>query len=333
MDPYWGGQVINNITLHGGPVPVDGWGPLVVFLPCGLIFGTSTNQTLVTSVFGAISVYFAYRLCQRLGLTRRQTILLAFSLFMGTALWWCAAFGGEWQVGSVFAVMCTLAALNQSKGWVVALLALGAANSRDADMLALPLYGYLTHHFNRAAFQSYVRVIAAFVPLYVAWMLYFYGVPYDIGHNLFYQIDTLASVGTTAPFQLTNLPLGIESLLFNSPLLVNGKGTVWPFFALNAHGLALTFASPFLLLATRAKSSRFTLALWLTAILTALPDLIYYADGWAEAQYRHALDFIPFLFVLIVIGAKRGIPRLGTVACWWSIGIGIWVVWYWASYY
>ena len=57
---------------------------------------------------------------------------------------WCAMLGDVWYVAHVCAVLCTLLALlelqGKRRGWLVALYAGCAAESRFALVLALPVY-------------------------------------------------------------------------------------------------------------------------------------------------------------------------------------------------
>jgi hypothetical protein len=59
---------------------------------------------------------------------------------------------------------------------------------------------------------------------------------------------------------------------------------------------------------------------------------LYYANGGAQWGMRHALDFIPFLFPLVVLGASR-FRVLGFTLCGASVAVGIWGLWYWRVFY
>jgi ABC-type glucose/galactose transport system permease subunit len=92
--------------------------------------------------------------------------------------------------------------------------------------------------------------------------------------------------------------------------------------------------SPALVLAAFARGNRGLIAtLWVAAVFVAVPSFLYYADGGAQWGMRHALDFVPFLFPLIVLGTFR-VPRAVTYAlCAVSILIGGWGLWYWRTFY
>jgi hypothetical protein len=48
---------------------------------------------------------------------------------------------------------------------------------------------------------------------------------------------------------------------------------------------------------------------------------------------RHALDFVPFLFVLMALATKDRLPRWGSLAIVWSASVGTWGVWFWSVFF
>ncbi len=72
---------------------------------------------------------------------------------------------------------------------------------------------------------------------------------------------------------------------------------------------------------------------WLAAALVAVPSFLYYVNGYAQFGMRHALDFEPFLFVLMALAVRDGLPVLGYVAIVWSALTGLWGTWYWNAFY
>ena len=94
------------------------------------------------------------------------------------------------------------------------------------------------------------------------------------------------------------------------------------------------WTSPALILAFFARPfDRRVLAYWLAAILTAGPSLLYYDRGGAQFGMRHALDFEPFLFALIVIAIRNGVPAWGRILVAYSIAVGLLGISYWNNAY
>ncbi len=335
MVPWWN-QTINAAIWKGHPVPVDGLAPVVFFLPLVAFYGVdAVNQTLVATALGALAVYFAWQFCERSGV--RPLLLVAF-LFMGTDVVYCMWYGDQWLIASVAEVCATMGGLAEivrpkPRWWFVLALAVFAAQSRGALVLAFPLYAYA---LKGTARKRFIVGLGSCCAIFSAYCFWFWGVPYDPGHTLFFHQDEWG-MPTGSPFGLRYLPYGIQTFLFQSPDIVKGdRGAyAWPYFAPDFYGCALTFTSPALVLALLARTPRpFVTALWLTALAVAVPSFTFYANGAMQFGTRHSLDFIPFLFALMVIGVRdhRAMPRWGYALCWWSIAFGIWGEWYWEAF-
>ena len=91
--------------------------------------------------------------------------------------------------------------------------------------------------------------------------------------------------------------------------------TAFPWLAPGRFGTALTFLSPGLVIALfapwRLSATRW---LWLLTVATAIPALLYYDPGGQQFGLRHALDFEPFLFVLIALALRAK-------TTWWRVAL------------
>ena len=69
----------------------------------------------------------------------------------------------------------------------------------------------------------------------------------------------------------------------------------------NSAGMSLWVTSPCLLyLLGLSHHDRTSRLLWLTSLLIAVPILLYYATGATQFGYRYSLDFLPFLYYLLL---------------------------------
>ncbi len=57
---------------------------------------------------------------------------------------------------------------------------------------------------------------------------------------------------------------------------------------------------------------RWVVALWVAALLTAVPNFLYYVNGYAQFGMRHALDFEPFLVALMMLAVRDAFPSGAT---------------------
>lgn len=112
---------------------------------------------------------------------------------------------------------------------------------------------------------------------------------------------------------LSHIPGNLYSFLFMPPepilKIKDGFVLAYPYLKVNPWGLAIWYTSPlFLLLLTQFKKNKYTVSLLLTILCVSLPLFTYYSVGFAQFGYRYALDFLPFLFLLLIPGIQ---PTLG----------------------
>lgn len=113
-------------------------------------------------------------------------------------------------------------------------------------------------------------------------------------------------------FSLKQVPANLFSLLMKTPepILEYGGGYVlkFPYFSADPWGLAIWFTSPLLLLLIRNERSQYSRSAMLAATVLAIPVLTYSGVGFMQFGYRYALDFLPFLFLLLLpcLGKRLG---------------------------
>ena len=119
---------------------------------------------------------------------------------------------------------------------------------------------------------------------------------FPIGENLKYGGDK----------SVVHIPANLYSFLIMAPepLLMNKNGGFvlkFPYLKVSPWGVALWFTSPlFLLLLTKFKKGEYTISAGITTIALATPVFLWYSIGYAQIGYRYALDFLPFLFLLLI---------------------------------
>jgi hypothetical protein len=349
----WPGPQIDAVEFQGKHYPIDGPFPALFMLPLTMFYGAAANETWVAMTLCVIAIMFAWLLLVRLGVARTPRLWLTLFLFAGTDMWWCAYLGDVWFmahitcVGLIFAILLELT--GKRRGWLVGLLVVCAAFSRFTSLLAVPFWIFLMTQNDlvdqvrgwREEHGASIRMrLFAFAEVFTigafVWVIYnfmIWGLWYDIGHWEYYHRDSYGQP-TGSPFRLQYLPYEIYSYFFRAPVLKEGaQFAEWPFLNIDTKGIALTFTSPALILAFWARIPlRLKAALWITTALTAAPVFTYYLDGWVQFGMRHALDFEPFLFVLMAFAVRLKMPLWGAILIGWSALAGLWGIWWWNSY-
>jgi hypothetical protein len=329
----WPGSYIDALPYAGKYYVIEAPLPAVLLMPFVAIWGTA-NQTTLATVLGAVAIGAAYAFAERFGVPRERRVWLCAFLLAGTDLLWASMLGDVWFIAHVSAVCFTMLALAElagtKRGWLVALFGACAAFSRFDLVLALPVYALLLD--SRRSLTTFAAVLA---PAAVAWSLYNlarWGVWYDIGYTAWYHQDQ-AGQPTGSPFRLSYLPYELWSFFVQAP----ARLSEYPWLNPSISGVALTWTSPALIVALLArKPLRWTLALWAAALSTAAPNFVYYVNGFAQFGMRHALDFEPFLFGLMVLALKERQPKwiyaTSAVLIAYSVLAGFWGCWFWNAF-
>ena len=341
----WPGAYIDALAYRGQHYVIEGPVPALLLLPYVATAGTAANQTLLAAILCGIAIGAAWELGERLGLARNANLWLTGFLLAGTDLLWCAMLGDVWFVAHVSAFAFTMLALvelcGRRRAWLVALWAVAAAGSRFSLVLAIPVYAVLliasepqpeAWRFDLRRVQNVllgfggVLVIAG--ALFVWYNLARWGTVADIGYTTWYHQDSAGSP-TGSPFRLQYLSYQLWSFFVQYPEF----SPAFPWFRPSYSGVALTWTSPALVFALWArKPSGFVAAMWAAAILVALPSLVYYVNGFAQYGMRHALDFIPFLFVLMALAARERFAVWAKALIVYSCVASLYGVWYWNAF-
>lgn len=327
----WPGPYIDALAYHGQHYVIEAPMPAVLLLPYVAIAGTAANQTLLSVALAGVAVGAAWELGERYGLAHQTNAWMCAFLLAGTDLLWCAMLGDVWFIAHVSAVCFTMLALvelaGKRRGWLVALLAVCAVESRFPLVLAIPVFAVMLRKEGAPArsIAGFAAVVAAGVGLWIAYNLARFGTVNDISYTAWYHQDQ-AGMPTGSPFRLMYLPYELWSFFVQAPVFASS----FPWIRPTLSGVALTWTSPALLIALFARRPAWNVALlWVAALLVAGPSFIYYVNGFAQYGMRHALDFIPFLFALMLLAVRDRFTLWMKVLVAYSCAASLYGVWFW----
>lgn len=328
----WPGAYIDALGYNGKHYVIEGPLPAILLIPWVALAGTAANQTVIAVVLCGIAIGAAWELGERLGVSFASNVWLCTFLLAGTDLLWCSMLGDVWFIAHVSAVCFTLLALVELFGkrrpWLIALWAVFAAESRFTLVLALPVYAaWLARDRDRkiGSWAGFSGVLLIAGGLWVLYNKARWGTLADIGYTTWYHEDQ-AGMPTGSPFRLQYLGYQLWSFFEQAPAFT----ATFPWISPSYSGVALTWTSPALIYAFFARRPVFNVtALWLAAIVCAVPNFVYYVNGFAQYGMRHALDFIPFLFVLMLIAARDRLPVWEKVLIVYSCAASLYGVWFW----
>ena len=303
--------------------------PAIALMPIVAIIGpvqADIWQPIINSAIAAADVWLAYWLVRRIGV--RSIVNAAFlAVFMGfsTQIWWVTTRGGVWHTGHLLAVLLTLAALIEVFGKRRAILLglLGGAGFLTRAPLAFAIPFYLAVLRQRPVgpdqapapsgwrswrdlrtwpVEGWLMAAIAVVPFVAFFFLYNwarFGTPFESGYSLATLPPWLDQIRQQGLFSISHLGMNLDYLFWHLPIQIPN----FPFFMPDGLGMSIFITSPALLRAVRAPwrdpvQGKLAIGLAITALLTLLPNLLYYGGGWLQYGYRYALDSIPFVFAL-----------------------------------
>lgn len=336
----WPGPYIDALPYRGQHYIIEAPAPALLLVPFVAAFGTGVNQTSLACILAGVATSAAWTVTVRIGVSRTARIWLGAFFLLGTGLAWCAMLGDVWFLALVASVCFSMLALaevvGQRRAWLVALWAVCAVESRFSLVLALPIYAVLVMFGPGLGEGANLRTLrakaagfaAVLIPAALLWVWYNFarwGLPIDIGYTAWYHQDS-AGMPTGSPFRFAYLPYQLNSFFVQHPAFSRAFPWIVPSFS----GVALTWTSPAFAYAFAGfTAKRLAAAMWIATILVAAPSFLYYVNGYAQYGMRHALDFMPFLFVLMAIAARNGIPVWARALIAYSCVAWLYGMWYW----
>ena len=338
----WPGPFIDAVLFDGRRYIVNDPVPGFLLVPYVAFAGSNANQTLLAVVLGGVAGFAAWRLAERLDVPPLRRFAVWAFFYFGTDLWWGSVLGDVWFLAQTSAVAFSLLALAElarraPRGWLVGCWYVLAVGSRFTLVMGAPVVAYFVwrggidperpptraERVRRLAW--FAGVCAAYAALWIAYNEARWGVPWDSGHTIFYHEDG-SGTANGSPFGLQHVPYQISSFFLAAPTLLDHKPWIVP----DIMGTALTWTSPALLFAFWARHPRPSVrALWLAVALTAAPSFLYYVNGYAQFGMRHALDFEPYLLVLMLLAARDRLPKWFVPLEVYSIAATSYGIWYW----
>ena len=111
-------------------------------------------------------------------------------------------------------------------------------------------------------------------------------------------------------FSPSHIPGNLYYFLLAGPDIVYQDGISrvlkFPYIASNPWGMSIFIISPYLVYLFFLKyKDRLSKILWLNSLVIAIPILLFYGIGFRQFGYRYSLDFLPLLFLILMIGVKK----------------------------
>jgi len=316
-DLFVGRSDLSSLTTINDIVTIDGRNyqamsllptvPYLSLVPFHVLWPFS--RWIVSAAIGIAAGWLALPLARRYGPGGTADYWLAALGAFGTLLFTLTIEGDFYYLAHLEAVLLTFVALiewhDRRRPLVVGLLIGLVALARPTLLvIALPFGLALL-----AEARDRVRVAAAFtLPLLGAlavtgwWDWVRFGSPLETGYDIAWITAPLQALRDQGLFSIVHVPT-------NLALFIGGGFTVrdaFPWLVPSVDGHSILLTTPALLIAVGAGlRERANLVMWSAAVLAAIPVFLYYGGAGADTYgYRYAMDFVPFLLVLVAIALR-----------------------------
>jgi hypothetical protein len=332
-----------------GPLPGVLLIPFLPFMEPGQV----RDMVWVGYLFTLLNVWLFWRVLGLLGVRgeKRNWSLLLF--FGGTIYLAGAAVGTSWFFAHIVVTTFLLAAIGEMLGkrrlWLVGLFLGLAGLTRTTALFSLPFFLWLLWRGRDepAAAQRAEQgaglpwrqagLLAAGLAVPVALLFAYnyarFGSVLESGYGHAVLIDpVLQAALSQGLFSVAHIPKNLFMMLLQGPLPYPGENAPvlqFPYVQPSQWGMGLFFTTPAFVYSFRAGLRRpLVQACWLGIVSVAVPLVLYYGVGWVQFGFRYALDFIPFLILLTVLGVPEPMTKAARVLVLVSVAINVWgAVW------
>jgi hypothetical protein len=307
-------------------------GPAFLMMPLAAIWDYEVNDVIWTIFFAALNVMLMYLLLKRMaiggrtGRSRSDNLWLTLLFGLGSAHLWCAVMGQVWFtaliMGVTFALLYLLCSIDARHPLLAGIfLALGFATRTPLLFTSVFFFAFVFfpggHWFlgdkrREDAWGYAVKKLAWFcapclvVGLGLLWMNHIrFDSLTEFGHT-YLAGGTIGRIKNYGLFNLQFLSKNLSALLTLLPRFQPEA----PFVVVSKHGMSLLLTTPaffYLFLPKERKSTEdkfWWRLLWATVVAAALPALMYQNTGYAQFGYRFALDYMPYLILLLAVGRR-----------------------------
>lgn len=293
----------------------------LVFVPFVLLFGNAFPQVFIGITSLVLLFYLAYKVSLIFKFSRKDSLFLSLFFIFSTPLFAAGLINiTAYQVqtlGALFVFLSLYEYLTKKRMILIGIFIAMAFLTRNL-LLLTSIFFVIEFIRKRISKKDFVKLL---IPVFLS--LAFMGIyNYLRFHNFFDTGISYSITLYTHPLSfnikhgmasIAHIPANLYSLFVMPPLPVlehpDGFYFKFPYLRPSPWGMAIWYTSPlFLMLFTRLKKAKLHYSLLLTIFAFLVPILTFYSIGFTQYGYRYIIDFLPFLFLLLVSALK---PRLG----------------------
>lgn len=303
--------------------------PAILALPFVFAFGNQFPQQILCHLLGVGITFLTVRSSLLIKKDYKIALFVGILTGLGTILWFMSATGSVWYLGQISAAFFLTAAINETLGkkrpLLIGILVGAAYLSRVNTLMALPFFLFLIPK-DKNLFKNLALLALGLFPFLGINSLYNFlrfGVVWDKGYALIPNVlnEPWYQKGLVS---LSYIPRHLKVFFLSLPKFTDKFPFVYPSWG----GLAIWITTPTFIYAFLASWKEKIVKLsWLSIGLISLIIFSHGTTGFTQFGYRFAVDFYPFLLLLIIKSlAKTGLKWHHWALLFISVLVNLWGV-------
>lgn len=299
--------------------------PAIFLMPFVAIFGSGFYQPIFSVLMGSVSVSLCYIVLLKIFNNIKIALWSSMLYGFGAMLWYHAEVGSGWYLAlivvQVFLWTMILEVVTKKRFLLIGLLIGFAYLTRLPTFLSVSFVLIYLHR--ELKIRSFFWLGLGLLPgLLTNWIYNYlrFGTISDVAYNI------LLANSPSHPFGLLSIRYVLTHIIeiFTAlPVFIPN----FPYVIPSLNVMALWFITPaFLLIPFANYKKRIIIASLVAILLTSLPSLLKGGNGFTQFGYRYALDYMPFLIILVASGMRNKVEWYVKALILLSILINLWGV-------
>lgn len=318
----------NKYYIYFGPVPA------ILLLPVVAFFSKPPSQHILGLIFICFDFFLLYKIAKKMGLKRHNSFWLSLFFIFGTifsSLGLTNITSYQVQIIAVSFLILALYEFFHQRRWLLIGIFLAFAGATKSTLYLATIFFIVELLSSNFVQKKLNNILLLIIPILISVIfLGFYNFLrfenfFETGYS--YQatmVSELQDATTKGLFSFQHIPGNLYVFLFKSPesLRINDINYVlkFPYLKADYWGMSIFFTSPLFLYIFLSKlKQKYVLNSWLTVLLMLIPTLTYFGIGIWQFGFRYAVDFYPFLFLILTSVFKNELPLMAKVLIIYSI--------------
>lgn len=295
--------------------------PAIILIPFVIIWGDKIQQGYIQFFAIALVFFLLFKIAKKITGDQEKSLWLSFGYIFSTAFVGIALRPWSWQFGQIIANVFIIYALYEylhKRSWLFIGICIGLAMGARFHLLIATMFFALSILFTPTTkkkklinlFKLIFPIITSLIMLLIYNYLRFHNF-FEQGYSFQHLDNPLLLINRQhGLWSLAHVPVNIYYFLIKSPegiFIPNTQVLQFPYIKASPWGLSILFTSPMFLWLIKAQwKNKDVLFAALTTCLLAFVIFGYYGIGWRQYGYRYAVDFYPFLFLILAFAVRQG---------------------------